>query len=66
MTMNEFCSKCVEKDVQYELLMKRYHQELECCKLRIDELKITNARLQSQNDALILDIAFYDKKIVEK
>jgi hypothetical protein len=61
-----FCEKCSEKDAQYELLMKRYHQELQCCKLRIDELKTTNTRLQLQNDALILDIAFYDKKIVER
>jgi hypothetical protein len=61
--MSDFCVKCSEKDAQYELLMKQYHKELNCCKERIKNLNEENARLRNLNDALILDNAFLNKDV---
>jgi hypothetical protein len=59
--MNIICDKCIEKDSSYALLVDQYHRELNCCKERIKGLIEENARLRRQNDALILDVAFYNK-----
>ena len=58
--MSEFCVKCSEKEGQIELLRATHYREMECCKERIKNLKEQNERLLSQNEALILDLAFYD------
>lgn len=63
MIMFKFCARCAEKDTQYEVLMKQYQKELECCKTRITDLKKTIARLEHQNECLVLDVAFYNKDI---
>jgi hypothetical protein len=50
--MSEFCVKCSEKDGELEILRKRYYEEVECMKAKIE-------KLQNENDALIMDVAFY-------
>lgn len=50
--MSEFCVKCSEKDAEVELLRKRHYDELHCMKAQIE-------KLQNENDALIMDVAFY-------
>ena len=54
--MSEFCVKCSEKEAELELLRKKYHTEMQCMKNQIDKLR-------SENDALILDVAFYGGNI---
>ncbi len=63
MMMGEFCVKCAGKDSEYELLIQKHYKEMQCCKERIENLRQENERLRRQNDALILDIAFYNKDI---
>jgi hypothetical protein len=46
--MAEFCVKCSEKEGQIELLQKQLY-----------ETQKHNEMLQSEVDALILDVAFY-------
>ena len=50
--MSEFCSKCVEKEAQMEIVMKKFSEEIETLKKRIESL-------EGQNEALIMDVAFY-------
>jgi hypothetical protein len=50
--MSEFCVKCAEKEAEIELLRKKYHQETICMKNKI-------THLTRENEALILDVAFY-------
>ena len=50
--MFQFCVKCSEKEGELELLRKRYHEEVKCMKAKID-------KLQSENEALSIDVAFY-------
>jgi hypothetical protein len=47
--MSEFCVKCVEKEAEMELL-----------RLELYNVKKENEHLQSEVDALILDVAFYN------
>jgi hypothetical protein len=55
--MSEFCVKCSEKDAEIEILRKRHHEEMQCMKAKI-------YKLQNENDALILDVAFYGGNII--
>ena len=55
--MSEFCAKCVEKEAQMEILMKKFQQEIDTLKKRIDSL-------ESENDALIMDVAFYGGSMI--
>lgn len=50
--MFEFCVKCSEKEGELEILRKRYYEEVKCMKTQID-------KLQSENEALSIDVAFY-------
>ena len=50
--MFQFCVKCSEKEGELELLRKRYHEEVKCMKAEID-------KLQRENEALSIDVAFY-------
>ena len=54
--MSEFCVRCSEKEAELELLRKKYHTEMQSMKSQIDKLR-------SENDALILDVAFYGGNI---
>jgi hypothetical protein len=55
--MSEFCVKCSEKDAEMELLRKRHYEEMQCMKSKIE-------KLQSENEALILDVAFYGGDLI--
>ena len=55
--MSEFCAKCSEKDAEIELLRKRHHEEVQFMKAKIE-------KLQSQNEALIMDVAFYGGNLI--
>jgi hypothetical protein len=57
--MSEFCVKCSELEGNMELLTKRHHMEMQCMKQKLKELQEANAKLQNQNEALIMDVAFY-------
>jgi hypothetical protein len=55
--MSEFCVKCSEKDGELEILRKRYYEEVKCMKAKIE-------KLQNENDALIMDVAFYGGNMI--
>jgi len=55
--MNEFCVKCSEKESEMELLRKRHYDEVQCMKAQID-------KLQNENEALIMDVAFYGGNMI--
>ena len=61
--MSEFCVKCSEHEANIEVLTKRYHMEMTCIKQKLKELQETNTKLQNENDALIMDVAFYGGNI---
>ena len=54
--MSEFCVKCAAHEANIELIMKRHYEE-------VKELKGQIQKLQTDNDSLSLDLAFYDGKI---
>jgi hypothetical protein len=55
--MSEFCVKCSEKDAEIELLRKRHYEEIQSMKSQIE-------KLQNENDALIMDVAFYGGSMI--
>jgi len=55
--MSEFCVKCSEKDAEIEILRKRHYEETQCMKAKI-------AKLQNENEALIMDVAFYGGNMI--
>lgn len=54
--MSHFCTKCLEKETQLELLSKKYYEEIQCMKEKIQ-------KLTTENDSLSLDLAFYEGRI---
>jgi hypothetical protein len=55
--MSEFCVKCSELESKMELLRKRHYEEMQCMKAKIE-------KLQNENDALALDVAFYGGNLI--
>ena len=55
--MSEFCVKCSEKDAEIELLRQRHYQETQCMKAKIE-------KLQNENEALVMDVAFYGGNMI--
>ena len=55
--MSEFCVKCSEKESEIELLRKLQYEEIETLKAQIE-------KLQNENDALIMDVAFYGGSMI--
>lgn len=55
--MSEFCVKCVEKEAQMEIVVTKYYDEIQILKKRIE-------KLENENDALILDVAFYGGNMI--
>jgi hypothetical protein len=55
--MSEFCVKCSEKEAEIELLRKQHHEEMQCMKAKI-------AKLESENEALVMDVAFYGGNMI--
>jgi hypothetical protein len=62
--MSEFCVKCSEHEGNMELLLKQHYKEMQCMKQKLKDLKDVNAKLQNENDALILDVAFYGGNLI--
>jgi C-terminal processing protease CtpA/Prc len=50
--MSYFCVKCSSKDAEMEILTKRHYEEMQCMKAKLEKLR-------TENEALILDVAFY-------
>lgn len=46
--MSEFCVKCCEKEAEIDVLRNKLHEALQ-----------QNEKLRNENDALIVDVAFY-------
>ncbi len=46
--MSEFCVKCCEKEAEIDVLRNKLHEALQ-----------QNEKLRNENDALIMDVAFY-------
>jgi hypothetical protein len=55
--MSEFCVKCSEKEAEIELLRNQHYKEMQCMKEKIEKLR-------DQNEALIMDVAFYGGNII--
>lgn len=55
--MSDFCSKCVEKDANLEVVMNKFQQEIDALRKRIETL-------ESENEALIMDVAFYGGSMI--
>ena len=55
--MSEFCVKCSELESQMELLRKRHYEEMQCMKAKIE-------KLQNENEALVMDVAFYGGNLI--
>lgn len=55
--MKEFCTGCAERESQMEVVMTNFNKEIDALKKRIEQL-------ESQNEALIMDVAFYGGNIV--
>ena len=55
--MSEFCAKCSAHEATIELLTKRHYEEMQCVKAKI-------AKLESENEALIMDVAFYGGNLI--
>jgi len=55
--MKEFCVNCAEKEAQLEIVMKKFHDEIDVLKKRIE-------KLEGENEALIMDVAFYGGNMV--
>jgi hypothetical protein len=55
--MSEFCVKCSDLESQMELLRKSHYEAIQCMKAKI-------AKLQNENEALILDVAFYGGNLI--
>lgn len=62
--MSEFCVKCSAHEANIELLMTRHYNEMQCMKQQLKDLQDINAKLQNENDALIMDVAFYGGSLI--
>jgi hypothetical protein len=55
--MSEFCVKCSELESQLEIMRTKHYEQLE-------ELRVILEKVKSENDALILDVAFYGGNLI--
>ena len=62
--MSEFCVRCSEFESKLELLTKRHYTEMQCMKQKLKDLQDNNVKLRNENDALILDVAFYGGNLI--
>ena len=51
--MSEFCVKCCEKEAEIDVLRNKLYEALQ-----------QNEKLRNENDALIMDVAFYGGNII--
>lgn len=52
-----FCVKCVEKEAMFEVMFQKMHNEIQELKKRLDYL-------ESENEKLAIDLAFYNGDII--
>ena len=52
-----FCSQCAERDAELEIVRKEHFEEIESLKKQIE-------KLQNENEALIMDVAFYGGNLI--
>ena len=62
--MSEFCVRCSEFEGKLELLRKQHYKEMQCIKQKLVDLQEANAKLRNENDALIMDVAFYGGSLI--
>jgi len=62
--MSEFCVRCSEFEGKLELLTKQHYKEMQCMKQKLKDLQEANAKLQNENEALIMDVAFYGGNLI--
>ncbi len=62
--MNEFCVKCSEHEGNIELLIKRHYTETQCMKQKLKTLQEENIKLKNENEALVMDVAFYGGNLI--
>lgn len=55
--MSEFCAKCAEKEAQMEIVVSKFYEEIESLKKRIEVL-------ERENEALVMDVAFYGGGVI--
>jgi hypothetical protein len=59
-----FCVKCSAHEANMELLLKHHYMEMQCIKQQLNDLQEVNAKLQTQIEALTLDVAFYGGNMI--
>jgi DNA-binding protein YbaB len=47
-----------------ELMLKHHYMEMQCIKQQLNDLQEVNAKLQTQIEALTLDVAFYGGNMI--
>ena len=62
--MGEFCVRCSGHEGAIELLMKQHYIEMQHMEQKCKELQDSNAKLQNEKEALILDVAFYNGSLI--
>jgi hypothetical protein len=55
--MSEFCVKCSDLESQLEIMRTKHYEQLE-------ELRVILEKVKSENEALILDVAFYGGNLI--
>lgn len=55
--MAEFCVKCAEKEAAFEVMFQKMYVEIQELKKRLD-------LLETENEKLALDLAFYNGSII--
>jgi hypothetical protein len=55
--MSEFCVKCSELESQLEIMRTKHY-------LQLEELRVILEKVKSENEALILDVAFYGGNLI--
>lgn len=63
--MSEFCQHCVELSTQIELLKQQHYKEMQCMKEKLSASHDLYKRVHDENERLNLDLAFYDKKVIQ-
>jgi hypothetical protein len=54
--MSEFCTRCLELEARIELMQKEHYNLMK-------ELEQKLQKIKDENDALIMDVAFYNGSI---
>ena len=58
-----FCTKCLEKESQIDLMIKSHYEEMQRLKQQLTDANAYSQKLKNENEALSFDLAFYEGKI---